>query len=94
MEFGSLNALAASLPDDALLVSVVVDADDPKALRRFVREHGIGYKVLLADRDTLQRFGVSAFPTNYYLDEQGRIRDVTVGMSTRWAMQLRLWLAD
>jgi peroxiredoxin len=93
MELSGLNSLHARLPQNALLISVVADDQDRASLQDFVREHGIRYPVLVADAAALERFGVRAFPTNYYLDEAGMIRDVTVGMSTRWAMWLRLWLA-
>ena len=93
-EISSLKALEQSLPDDTRLFSVVANSDELETVRAFVREHDIRYPVLLADAATLRRFGVRAFPTNYYLDEQGRVSDVTVGLSTRWAMRLRLHLAD
>ncbi|HEY6558495.1 MAG TPA: redoxin domain-containing protein [Polyangiaceae bacterium] len=93
LEHGSLNALHARLPENTVLVSVVADGTDRAALAEFVKEHDIRYPVLVADEGAIQRYAVSAFPTNYYLDEAGQIQDVTVGMSTRWAMWLRLWLA-
>ena len=93
-EISSLKALARALPDDTRLLSVVADSDELETVRAFVREHDIRYPVLLSDAATLRRFGIGAFPTNYYLDEQGRVHDVTVGMSTRWAMRFRLHLAD
>jgi thiol-disulfide isomerase/thioredoxin len=92
LELGSLNALHERLPANTVLLSVVADGADRAQLQAFAKEHEIRYPVLVADEDALQRYGVRAFPTNYYVDESGVIQDVTVGMSTRWAMWLRLWL--
>ena len=92
MEISSLNSLQQNLPRDTLLWSVVEDGADRANVERFVREHDIRYPVLLADEETVQRFRVTAFPTNYYLDENGMLQQSTVGMSTRVSMWLRLWL--
>ena len=92
-EFGALNAIYSDLDDDEVLLSIVADSDDPAAVRRFVAEHDIRYPVLLATTGVLESYRVSAFPTSYYLDPQGKVVDSTVGMSTRWAMAARLGCA-
>jgi thiol-disulfide isomerase/thioredoxin len=92
LELGSLNALHARLPANTTLVTVVADGADREHIERFVKEHDIRYPVLIADEEAMQRFAVKAFPTNYYVDETGVVESVTVGMSTRWAMWLRLWM--
>jgi peroxiredoxin len=92
LELDSLNALHQRLPAGTVLLSVVADGADRAHLQAFAKQHDIRYPVLVADEAALQRYGVRAFPTNYYVDEGGVIQDVTVGMSTRWAMWLRLWL--
>jgi thiol-disulfide isomerase/thioredoxin len=91
MEFSGLNSLYRNLPRDTVLWSVVADGTDRAQIERFVREHDIRYPVLLADEATVQRFQVTSFPTNYYLDENGNLEQATVGMSTRAAMWVRLW---
>jgi thiol-disulfide isomerase/thioredoxin len=94
MEQAGLNALERQLPSNTTLITVVADADDRSRIKRYVQEHGIHYPVLLADEQTLARFRVSAFPTNYYLDDGGKIRQATVGMSSRVSMWIRLWLVS
>ncbi len=90
MEQSSLNALAEELPSDTALVTIVADGEDREHVARYVREHGIRYPVLLADESVVERFRVKAFPTNYYLDEAGKIRQSSVGMSNRLMMWVRL----
>ncbi len=92
MEFSSLNSLQQNLPRDTVLWSVVADATDRAEIERFVREHDIRYPVLVADEATVARFRITSFPTNYYLDEHGVVRQTTIGMSSRASMWLRLWL--
>ncbi|HVU03583.1 MAG TPA: TlpA disulfide reductase family protein [Polyangiaceae bacterium] len=92
-EFGALDAVERKLGPDEALVTVVADSDDPARLKAFAEEKGIHYPVLLADDETIRNYRVGMFPTNYYLDGQGRIAGHTVGMSSRWSMLARLWLA-
>lgn len=92
-EFGALNAVHAGLAEDEVLVSVVADSEDTQALQAFVREHHINYPVLLGTADAIRAYRVDAFPTNYYLDQAGKIRGTDVGLSTRWGMSSRLGCA-
>jgi peroxiredoxin len=90
LEFATLSKMHHHLGNDEALVSIVADAPDLPALRHFAAEHGIDYPVLIGTEDVVRAFHVNAFPTNYYLDSDGRVRDHTVGMTTRYAAQARL----
>ena len=90
VEISSLNALYDRLDRDEVLLSVVADADDVDAVRRFVAERGIRYPVLLATREVLERYHVDVFPTNYFIAPGGTIRSSTVGMSTRLSLATRM----
>jgi peroxiredoxin len=92
-EFGALNAVHAALDADEVLLSVVADSDDPEAVRRVVADEGIAYPVLLGTNDVVAAYRVKAFPTNYFIDANGRISDQTVGMSSRLGLSRRLGCA-
>jgi thiol-disulfide isomerase/thioredoxin len=92
-EHGALNAVQAGLGPDEVLLSVVADADDPEAVRRYAAEAGIRYPVLLADDRVVRDYRVSAFPTNYFVAKDGTISAHTVGMSSRFGMDARLGCA-
>ncbi len=94
LELSSLNAVYDGLAEDEALITVVADSDDKEALTRFIREHELRYPVLLADEAVLSNYRVSAFPTNYFIDEGGEVSSVTVGLSNRIAYRLRLALAS
>ena len=89
-EFGALNAVHGSLGEDEMLVSVVADGQDAQRIRRFARDNDLEYPVLLATDDVIRAFRIGAYPTNYFLDENGMVRGQTVGMSTRWGLSTRL----
>ena len=89
-EFGALNALYQNLGPDEALVTVVADANDRARLERFVREHQLKYPVLLGTREVIESYKIEAFPTNYYVDPAGMLKDKTVGLSTRLSMRARM----
>ena len=89
-EFGALNAIQRNLAENEALVSVVADSADRARIARFVREHDLEYPVLLGTQELLERYKIEAFPTNYYVDEDGMLRDKTVGLSTRLSMGARM----
>lgn len=93
LELAGLSAVHARLGPDEALITVVADADDREAVARFVAERELRYPVLLADERVLGQYRVSAFPTSYFIAPDGRVSSVSVGLSTRLAYRVRLWLA-
>ena len=89
-EVDALNAVARGLAPDEVLLTVVADSEDAEHVRRYVAEHGIEYRVLLADRAVLRNYRVDVFPTNYFIAASGQVADTTVGLSTRWGLASRL----
>ncbi len=88
-EFSMLRSLNESLGDDAVLLTVVADGDDPD-LEEFARSHGLDYPIVRANRKLISAYKIKAFPTNYFVDAAGVVRSITVGMSTSWATRTRL----
>ena len=89
LEYGALNAIHEGLGPDEALVTVVADGDDPERVRAYLAEHDIRYPVWLGQPDALRAFRVDRFPTNYYVDPQGRMASADAGWSTRWGMAVR-----
>lgn len=89
-EFSALNALHENLEPDEALLTVVADSKDRARLAQFVREHQLEYPVLLGTQELLGNYKIEAFPTNYYVDSAGLLRDKTVGLSTRLSMGARM----
>lgn len=89
-EFSALNAIHQSLGPDEALVTVVADSKNQARLAGFIREHQLEYPVLLGTQELLENYKIDAFPTNYYVDGAGLLRDKTVGLSTRLSMEARM----
>lgn len=93
-ELPSVRAVARGLGKDEVLLAVAADSDDAEALRRFAREHDLDYPILLGSSKVLGAYGVSQFPTNYYVNGDGSVSSSTVGLSTLLGMKLRLLFAS
>lgn len=60
-------------------VSVDWDRD---AVAPYVKQHAMGYPVLLGDEDLAMRFGAPGFPSLFVIDAEGRIHEAHVGVIT------------
>jgi thiol-disulfide isomerase/thioredoxin len=73
-EIPDLVALQNKYKDRLQILGLVVDDDDPSAIKSFVADFGINYPVALAsDEIRLQYGGIAALPTSFVLDAGGRI---------------------
>jgi len=81
MEIPGLIELQKQYKDSLQIVSLLVDVDDLEDAKKFVHSAGINYPVALASDDVRIRYGgVSALPTLFLLDTQGRIVQKHVGL--------------
>src|SRR5437899_258623 len=56
------------------IIGLVVDDDDPQAIKKFVEQFGINYPVAIAtDELRMEYGGIPALPTSFLLDAQGRV---------------------
>ena len=78
LEIPSFRRLARRR-SDLVVVGVAAD-EDPATVRAAVADMGIEYPVLLGDRATLAKYGVSTFPTTVVIRSDGSIRTAVTGM--------------
>ena len=91
-ESHNLSALKERAGERAHVLSVAVAYDDVEEVRRFAREQGVDYPVLLGD-DALQRaYRVDSFPTTLFLSSEGRVKRAAVGYTTQVGLLWRFWL--
>ena len=66
------------------VVGVSMDEDGWQAVKPFVSETGINYRVLLGDDKTAQLFGgIDSLPTSFVIDREGRIAAVHIGLVSK-----------
>jgi peroxiredoxin len=94
VELPSVRSVHAGLDADEVLLAIAEDADDVEALQNFARAHDLTYPILRATPEVLRAYGVSVFPTNYYVNGDGSVDSSSAGLATRVGMWLRLLAAD
>ena len=67
--------------DGLVFVGISVDQDGSELVKKFVKDYGINYPVVLAgDSDIASAFGdFGVIPTTFIIDRDGRIRDRQIG---------------
>jgi thiol-disulfide isomerase/thioredoxin len=81
MEIPGLIELQKQYKDSLQIMSLLVDVDDVDDARKFVADAELNYPVAVATNDVrIEYGGVSALPTVFVIDTQGRIVQKHVGL--------------
>ena len=72
-ELPALDELARERPGCLAVVGIAVDSGGPGAVTEFVREHGLGYPVLVDDGTAGRAFSVVTIPRSVLIDADGRV---------------------
>jgi len=74
-------------------VVIALDYTNAAEVQEFIDKTGVSLPVLMGNPATASAWSVTAFPTYYVIDAQGRISSRSVGYSTKLGMWLRVWQA-
>ncbi len=73
-EIPDLVELQNKYKDRLQILGLVVDDDDPDAIKKFTEKFEINYPVAIATNDIRMQYGgIAALPTSFVLDAEGRI---------------------
>ena len=80
-EIPDLIALQEKYRDHLQIVGISEDEGGPEVVRKYIAEHHINYPVAMMSPEFEKLFpGVSALPTSYIIDRDGRVVQKHVGM--------------
>ena len=71
-----------------MIIGVSVDRGDADLVRRFATSLDIPYPIVIATGDLEKQYRVTALPTGFLVDKEGRIIEKFLGFSTAIAKQL------
>ena len=77
-----------------VIIGVSVDKGEADLVRRFATSLDIPYPIVIAPGDLEKQYGVTALPTGFLVDKDGRIREKFLGFSTAVANRLNAQVAD
>lgn len=82
-EIPDLVALQAKYRDQLQIIGISEDEGGPEVVRKFVAEHHMNYPVAMTSPELEKQFpGISALPTSFVIDPEGRIEQKHIGMLT------------
>lgn len=91
-ESDNVSRARAWLGDRANVISVATSFEDVSQVHGYIAAQRVDYPVLLARDDFSRVMGITAFPTVFVLDSQGRIVSSMQGYTTTLGLFLRvLW---
>jgi thiol-disulfide isomerase/thioredoxin len=80
-EIPDLIALQARYQDTLQIIGIAQDSGSVEDVKRFAAEHRMNYPSMLSTPEIEKRFPpVSALPTSFFLDREGRLAQKHVGM--------------
>ena len=81
IEIPDLIALQNKYRDRLQIIGLTVDEDDPEMVKKVVEKAGINYPVGMASPGVRLRYGgISALPTSFMLDAEGRVMQKHEGL--------------
>jgi thiol-disulfide isomerase/thioredoxin len=90
-ETPDLVALQNKYKDALEIIGLAVDVDDPEEVQKFAAAFGINYPMVVAPIEVRMRYGgITALPTSFLLDADGRIVQKHVGLSNPFLYELEI----
>ena len=88
LEISNFNTLAKSYN----LITIAVQSGSNEELEKFMKEKGLQFP-LINDRNGVlaKKFAITAYPTTFIFDKDGKVAFSEVGYSSTWGMKLRMW---
>ncbi len=68
------------MAEGLVIVGVSVDTEGPEVVRKFMKELGINYPIVMGDDDIVGAFApIQGYPTTFIIDREGRVRNKKLG---------------
>ena len=92
-EEGSISDL--NKDKDLQLLTIAFQSGAEKEVQSFMMQRNIETWPVIVDSDgsLAAKYGVTGVPATYFIDKDGQIRFKTMGLTSKWGMKIRLWLA-
>ena len=76
------------------VLPIAMQSGSAQAVQSYEARHGLAWNSALDPNSTIaQTYGIQAVPSFVVLDAHGRVHSTSVGITSSWGLQLRLWLA-
>ncbi len=88
LEISNFNTIA----NEYNLITIAVQSGENEALKKFMKEKELTFP-LINDRNGVlaKKFAISAYPTTFIFDKDGKVAFSEVGYTSTWGIKLRMW---
>ena len=70
------------------VIGMSVDKGEAEVVRRFSKSMDIPYPIILTPEEVTRDFGVTALPTTFLIDKEGRIQEKVIGFNSKIAKEM------
>jgi len=70
------------------VIGMSLDKGETDVVRRFVKSMEIPYPIALAPEEVARSYSVTALPTTFFIDKDGKIREKMIGFNSKIAKQM------
>jgi peroxiredoxin len=70
------------------VIGVSVDKGESEVVRRYSKAMNIPYPILIASDAVTRNYGVTALPTTFLIDREGKIQERVIGFNSKIAKEL------
>lgn len=89
-EMPEINAVYQELQSKGLVLLAVSVGEDQQTVRDYLNKAGYAIPAVLDDGSIAGQYALSGFPTHYFIDKDGIVRDIRVGGLSKQALQEHL----
>ncbi|QKX15665.1 protein disulfide oxidoreductase [Microbulbifer sp. YPW1] len=90
-----VSPAVSDLSDGYQVISVALQSGSPEEVAAYQQKHGLNFPTINDPSGALSnRWGLRVTPTIAIVNRQGEVSTVTSGMTSRWGLTARMWLAD
>jgi peroxiredoxin len=76
------------------MIGLSVDKGDEGVVRRFIESMEIPYLIVIAPEEVVRNYKVTAIPTTFLIDKEGKIRERIMGFNSTIAQEMTAKLKD
>jgi len=76
------------------VIGVSLDKGDVEIVRNFARSMDIPYPIVIASEEVVRNYRVTAIPTTFFIDKEGKIRERITGFSSAISRQMTAKTTD
>ncbi|QIL88434.1 redoxin domain-containing protein [Microbulbifer sp. SH-1] len=90
-----VSPAVSELAEDHQVITIALQSGTPEEVATYQQQHNLNFRTINDPQGALSAsWGLQVTPTVAIIDREGRVSAVTSGMSSKWGLKARLWLAD